>query len=175
MKTGYKVCDAMTRAPISVSPDATIEKCAKIMADNEVGSVLVKKGNELKGIITDQDIVRKIIANSIHPTKTTVEKHMAKKLITISPEKDIFDALSLMINENIKQLPVMDGKNMVGLLTQKDVLKLEPELFDLLVDKLEVKDEEHKAYDNDGVCQECGKYSEKLLMRKGVFVCKNCG
>lgn len=174
MKTGYKVCDAMTVGLTAVSVDSTIEKCAKLMNDHSVGSLLVKKGEELKGIITDQDIVRKIIANGIDPKKTTVDKHMAKKLITITPERDIFEALNVMINEEVKQLPVMDGKKMIGLLTQKDVLKLEPELFDLLVDKLEVRDEEHKAYDNEGICDSCGKYSERLLKRKGTNICNKC-
>jgi signal-transduction protein with cAMP-binding, CBS, and nucleotidyltransferase domain len=174
MKTGYLVCDAMTKAPISISPSLSIKEAAKIMNKHEVGSLIIKEGDSLKGIITDQDIVRKIIAKGIDPETAQVHKHMAKELTTISPEKDIFEAINLMSAKNVKQLPVMDGRKMIGLITQKDVLKLEPELFDLIVDKLNIKEEEHKAIMNDGVCEECGKYSEKLLSRKGALICKQC-
>jgi signal-transduction protein with cAMP-binding, CBS, and nucleotidyltransferase domain len=173
MKTGYKVCDAMTKTPTVISIDATIEECAKIMNQNKVGSLLVKN-HKLMGIITDQDIVRKIIAEGINPSKALVQEHMTKKLLTITPDKDIFEAITIMSNENIKQLPVMNGDQMVGLLTQKDILRLEPELFDLLVDKLEIKEEEHKPHLNEGNCESCGQYSEKLLTRDDELLCKNC-
>ena len=66
MKTGYKVCDAMTKAPIFVPPETSIGRCAQVMNENNVGSLLVKKGTKLIGIITDQDIVRKIIVGKIN-------------------------------------------------------------------------------------------------------------
>ena len=173
MKTGYKVCDAMTKAPITVSPSASIQLCAQIMEVNNVGSLLVKEGSSLLGIFTDEDIVRKIIAKGIDPKKESVEKHMVKKLITISPEKDIFDALMLMTDEDIRQLPVMANNKMLGLLTLKDVLKIEPELFDLIVDKIKLKEEDQKPV-NEGLCQTCGDYSPRLLSRKEALLCKEC-
>jgi signal-transduction protein with cAMP-binding, CBS, and nucleotidyltransferase domain len=175
MKTGFKVCDAMTRKPIVVSPNKSIEECCRAMTVENVGSLLIKDGEILTGIITDQDIVRKIIANGIDPKKAKVKEHMSVKLSTIHPDEDIFDALKLMSEANVKQLPVLDDKRMVGLLTQKDVLKIEPELFDLLVDKLQIREEENKPVGNDGVCEECGNYSQKLLARKGALVCLECG
>lgn len=174
MKTGYQVCDAMTKKPVVVSIDSTTEESAVVMNKHRVGSVLVNDGNKLAGIITDQDIVRKIIAKGLDPKKTKINEHMSKKLVTISPEKDIFEALTLMATENVKQLPVMDGKKMLGILTQKDILKIEPELFDLLADKLEIKEEEHKPHLNEGVCQECGNYAKKLVNRNGALICKEC-
>ncbi len=174
MKTGYKVCDAMTKKPVVVSLNSTIEECAKVMDEENVGSLLVKKDKELSGIITDQDVVRKIIAKGIDPKMAKVHEHMSTKLTTVSPEEDIFDALKLMTETNVKQLPVLDGKNMVGLLTQKDILKIEPELFDLLADKLEIKEEEHKPTSNEGICGSCGNYSKKLVSRNDILMCREC-
>ena len=174
MKTGYRVCDAMTKAPISISPETTIKECADVMSKERLGSLLVKKDSKLLGIITDQDIVRKIIAKGADPLTTRVDKHMEKNLVTISPEKDIFDAITLMANKNVKHLPVMDGNIMLGILTQKDILKIEPELFDLLVDKLEIKEEPHKPTMNEGLCSHCGNYSERLVKNKYSLQCKNC-
>lgn len=174
MKTGFKVCDAMTKKPVVVSLDSSIEESAKIMNKHRVGSVLVKDGEKVAGIITDQDIVRKVIAKGILPKTSKVSKHMSKNLVTITPEKDIFEAVNIMANENVKQLPVMDGRKMIGLITQKDILKLEPELFDLLADKLEIKEEEQKPTGNEGACQECGNYADRLIKRNGSLICKEC-
>lgn len=174
MNTGYKVCDAMTRRPVIVSPDSNIQHCSKVMEKENVGSLLIKNGGKLGGIITDQDIVRRIIAYGIDTKKTKVSKYMSKKLVTISPEKDIFEAITLMANLNVKQLPVLDGNKMVGLLTQKDVLKIEPELFDLLVDKLNIREEESKPTGNEGACDECGNFSKRLIRRDGSVICKEC-
>ena len=174
MKTGYRVCDAMTKAPISISPETTIKECADVMNKERLGSLLVKKDDKLLGIITDQDIVRKIIAKGADPLTTKVEAHMESNLITISPEKDIFDAITLMANKNIKQLPVIDRGIMLGLLTQKDVLKIEPELFDLLVDKLEIREEPHKPIMNEGMCDGCGNYSDRLIRKYDSLLCKEC-
>ena len=121
-----------------------------------------------------QDIVRKIIAKGADPLTTKIENHMEKNLITISPEKDIFDAITLMANRNIKQLPVMDGDVMLGLLTQKDVLKIDPELFDLLVDKLEIREEPHKPIMNEGLCSDCGNYSDRLIKNNDSLLCNKC-
>lgn len=172
MKTGYMVCDAMTKVPVTISSDATIQECAKIMQKEHVGSLLIKD-NALKGLITDEDIVHEIIAKGVDPKKAKVSDYMITKLITITPEKDLFDAVSIMSEKNIKQLPVMDGKKMIGLLTWKDVMKIEPELFDLMVDKLNVKAESHKAL-SEGICQECGNYAENIIKRSGIMICQEC-
>jgi signal-transduction protein with cAMP-binding, CBS, and nucleotidyltransferase domain len=174
MNTGYKVCDAMTKKPVLIAPDATIEECARVMNNQRLGSLLVQKDNKLLGIITDQDIVRKIIAKGVDPKSAKVDKHMVKELLTTSPEKDIFEAITLMANKNVKQLPVMDKGQMIGILTQKDILKIEPELFDLLVDKLEIREEPHKPIMNEGDCEECGNYSNRLVNRDGALICNKC-
>jgi signal-transduction protein with cAMP-binding, CBS, and nucleotidyltransferase domain len=174
MKTGYMVCDAMTKAPIVVSTGTSIQDCAVIMQKHDIGSLLIKKDHSLKGIITDEDIVRSVVAKGLDPKKIIVDDHMAKRLITIEPNEDIFAALMLMMEEDIRQLPVLDGKKMLGLLTLKDILRIEPELFDLIVDKINIKEEDQKPIDNEGICEECGAYAKKLLTRSGALICKKC-
>ena len=140
MKTGYKVYDCMTTKPISVSPDVSLEECAKIMAKDHVGALVIKENNESKGVITEQDIVRKVIAKGINPATKKVSDFMAKKLITINPNSDIYEALIKMKDSNIRHLPVVAEGKMIGLLTLKDILKIEPSLFDLLVEKFEIRE-----------------------------------
>jgi len=178
MKTGYKVYDCMTTKPISVSSDATLQSCAKIMAKNHVGALVIKDSHQSKGLITEQDIVRKVIGKGINPLTKKVGDFMAKKLITISSDADIYEALIKMRDSNIRHLPVVEKGKMVGLLTLKDVLKIEPSLFDLLVEKFELREEKRKPIDRiiqrEAICQACGAYVEDVKNVKGSLLCERC-
>ncbi len=144
MKTGYKVCDVMTLKPVSVSPKTSIVECGSVMAKNHVGSLVVRSGVAIVGLVTEKDIVRKVVAKNLDPKKTLVEEIMLRKFPVISPEKDVYDALVLMRDKNIRQVPVMDGRNMVGFLTGKDILKVQPQLFELLAEKIELREQDRK-------------------------------
>ena len=178
MKTGYKVGDAMTEKPIIVSSGTTLQECAKIMAKNHVGSLIVKDDQTAKGILTEQDIVRNAVAFGVDTKKAKVNDIMIEKLVTIEPDKDIFDALVIMRDLNIRQLPVVSNNEMVGLLTLKDILKIEPQLFDLLVEKFELREEARKPINkmlpSEGICQTCGEYFEKLTAVGGALLCDKC-
>ena len=123
MKTGYKVCDAMTHAPIVVHPEDTLKACANIMKNNHIGAVIVKDQGKLLGILTEQDIVRKAVAQGQDPEKTKVHGVMEKGLRTIGPEEDIFDALMKMRDLNIRHLPVVTDGQLLRLFTLKNLLK----------------------------------------------------
>ena len=178
MKTGYKVSDAMTKSPITVEPNTSLRDCAKQMEKKHVGSLLIIENEMLKGLITEQDIVRKAIAKGKNPDETKVNDVMEKKVITISPNKDIYDALVVMRNKNIRHLPIMNKNQMLGLLTIKDILKIEPQLFDIIVEKFELREEKRKPIsnvgENEGICETCGEYTSSLVEVNGSMLCSNC-
>jgi signal-transduction protein with cAMP-binding, CBS, and nucleotidyltransferase domain len=177
MKTGYKVIDAMTANPISVDANISLLKCAQIMSDKHVGTVVVKDDDNMVGILSEQDIVRKAVAQGANASRK-IREFMETKLITTTPDADIYDAIIKMRDNNIRHLPVMEGKYMVGLLTIKDILKIEPELFDLIVEKFELREESRKLINQviqtEGICQECGNYSDKVNESDGVIICEKC-
>ncbi|MBS3149012.1 CBS domain-containing protein [Candidatus Woesearchaeota archaeon] len=142
--TGYTVSDAMTRNPVVISPNKTLRDAAKMMAKEHVGALLVKDSKEIVGILTEQDIVRKGIAGQGNPAVKKVSAIMAMNLVTISPQEDIFEALRVMRDENIRHLPVMHQKEFVGLVTLKDILKIEPDLYEILAEKIELREAERK-------------------------------
>ena len=176
MKTGYKVCDAMTEKPIVVKENISLMECANVMKDHHVGAVLVK--NDGLHILTEQDIVRKGTAIGLDPNQALVSEIMTQVYHTAEPQQDIFEALVQMRDTNIRHLPVIDGEKMVGLLTLKDILKIEPQLFELMVEKFELKEEERKPTktikEDVGVCNICGQLSEDLVEKDGVKVCDKC-
>ncbi len=144
MKTGFLVCDAMTQRPISVEYNITIAKCAEIMAESHVSTLIVKKSNQFVGLLTEKDIVRKVVAEEKDPSRILASEIAETDFPTIAPEKDIYDAIILMRDKNIRHLPVMSKKALVGFLTGKDILKLQPQLFEFLADKIELREWERK-------------------------------
>jgi len=178
MKTGYKVVDAMTTKPVSVSPEITLQECANIMDENHVSTVVVQDNEHSAGILSDQDIVRKAVAKGINPLNKKVKEFMETNVVTIEPETDIYDALIKMRDLNIRHLPVVKDDKMIGLLTLKDILKIQPQLFDLLVEKFEVREGERKPINRiipgEGICQACGEYSEEVKDVDGSLFCPKC-
>ena len=151
METGYKVFDIMTNNPIKIKVGVTVKECASVMKEKNVGSLLIMKSHNLTGIITEKDIVVKIVAEGKDTTKTKVDDVMTpfNEIISIEPQKDIYDALILMKDNEIRRLPVMDGDKLLGLLTIKDILKVEPALFDLVADSYELREQERKLQNMD--------------------------
>ena len=177
MKSGYKVADAMTINPVSVNPGITLLECAQVMSEKHIGTVVIKGNEHSLGILSEQDIVRRAVAKGVNMNEK-VKDFMETKLITISPDADIYDALIKMRDNNIRHLPVIKNNKMVGLLTIKDILKIEPDLFDLIVEKFELKEENRKLINRiistEGICQTCGEYSEKVKEVEGTVLCENC-
>ncbi|MGM5488156.1 MAG: CBS domain-containing protein [Nanobdellota archaeon] len=178
MDTGYRVGDVMTQNPIVVGPAATLEEVATIMSKNHVGAVLVTESRRLHGIITENDMVTKTIAQGKNPLELTAEQVMEKNLTTISPDKDISFALKLIGRENIRHLPVIEDDVFVGLMTLKDALKIQPHLFELIAHQIEIREENNKPVNrispDEGICNLCGEYSDSLVRRNSLSLCNAC-
>jgi len=144
LKTGYVVADAMTREPVVISGEKTLRDAAKVMTKEHVGSLIVKDGKEILGIVTEQDMVRKGIGSLGNAAQKKVKDVMEQNLVTTSPDEDIFEALRIMRDYNIRHLPVMNKKEFVGLVTMKDILKIEPDLYEILAEKIKLREAERK-------------------------------
>jgi len=177
MDTGYKVGDAMTANPVTIKQSASLKQCADLMAKKHVGSVLVEDKGKIVGVLSEQDIVRKAVAKGT-AGKKKVKDLMEKDLVTIAPDKDIFEAIRVMRDYNIRHLPVMAKDQFLGLITMKDILKIEPDLFELLVEKFEIRESRKKPAfkvgEREGLCEICGEYADELASVEGIQVCPKC-
>jgi len=112
----------MAKNVITCKINDTLQSVAKIMRKNKIGCLIVIKGKVPIGIVTERDITCKGVANNLD-SKTSVKKIMASPLKSISPDSDIYYADAVMEKNNIKRLPVTKGKQLVGILTQSDLIK----------------------------------------------------
>ena len=115
------VQDIMSKAIISVNTETTVFQIAKMMEQSGIGAILVKKNNNLVGIITDRDFATKIASNSLS-FDTSVEKVMSSPLITINHNESISAAAKRMTSKKIRKLAVTDNGDIVGLITSTDLV-----------------------------------------------------
>ncbi len=113
----------MNRNPIGVAPTTSVRALAKKMKDEHVGSILVKKGGSFIGIVTETDVVRKVVAVAKDPTKVTVEKIMTSPIASIEHVRTPQDAHDLMGDLGVRHLGVTKAGEVVGVLSVRDLLK----------------------------------------------------
>jgi len=120
-----KLADVMVEDVITVEEKATTKKAAELMNEHEIGCLIVVKKGKPAGIVTERDMLKRILLESRDPEKIRVNEIMSKPLIVGKPQMDIEDAVKLMFKRNIKKLPVADKNHLVGLVTLTDLVRSE--------------------------------------------------
>jgi CBS domain-containing protein len=119
---GQYVKDIMSGAIVSASPGTTIHEAAKLMKEHHISSLLIKDGEQLAGIITDRDFRIRVLATGVTASEP-VRSVMTRDPMTIDAESELHDAQLKMMAEGIRHLPVLDGRLLVGMISQTDILR----------------------------------------------------
>jgi len=134
METGVKAGDCMRRSLVTISDDASMYEAAKVMTDARVGGLLVTDAKKkIYAMMTDDDIVRKAVATKKMDLK--VKDIASKPLIGVAASADINEAAKLMGQKNIKRLAVFDAGKIVGIMSERDIVRISPSLYDLIAEK----------------------------------------
>ena len=181
MRTGVKAGDLMTRNFIWVTPETDLRRCAKTMIKKRVGSLIIKEGTELKGILTEKDILWAVFKKSKKGLKDILAKDLMKrKVVTIKPSDDIVDALHRMKKKKVRRFPVVEQGKIIGMLTLNDILKIDPGLFELIAETVKIKEQTAKLKKGpirgprkQGRCEECGEF-DLLYRDDGAWICEAC-
>jgi CBS domain-containing protein len=117
------VNEVMTHDPRTLTPYSTVEEAARLMRDDDLGSLPLVEGSRCVGTVTDRDIVLRVVAES-RPLDTQVGEIAAKELVTVDPQQSVDDAMRLMAEHQVRRLPVCeeDGR-LVGIVAQADVAR----------------------------------------------------
>jgi CBS domain-containing protein len=127
-----KVEDVMTRDVITIDEHATVKEAAEIMDKNEISCLIALRKGRAIGIITERDLLKRIIVEAKNPEKTKVGKVMSSPLEVVPVGTDLEKALRLMFRKKIKKLPVVDKENLLGVVSLTDVARCQPAMITLL-------------------------------------------
>ncbi|PKK86337.1 MAG: hypothetical protein CVT48_01525 [Thermoplasmata archaeon HGW-Thermoplasmata-1] len=133
MNLDIRVDSIMTRKPVTIGPDATVHDAAVLMRDCDVSSLIVlDEDGILAGLVSEWDIVKKTTSSLRDPAVVKVFEIMTPNVLTISPESTVEETLRVMGRSDVHRLPVVKDGRLVGLVTFKDVIKVSPQIIDLM-------------------------------------------
>lgn len=175
METGVKVGDVMSKGIVTIRPDETVRKVCEIMAKHDLSGLTVMEGGKVVGMVTQGDLVQ-MIANSQNPSSVQVKEIMGTKKVSISPDVDISEAAKVMVKNKVKRLPVLREGKLIGVITQTDIIRISPSVYDLIFEKAKagVGAMLEEEVGMSGECEECGNYSEQMRNVNGTLVCEEC-
>jgi len=172
------VKDVMSSPVVTTDEEAPSNKIANIMAENNLGCIIVtnKDGKPL-GIITQKDLVTRVMTKNRKPAEVTAKEIMTAPLATIDPEAAITDAARRMSRLDIRRLGVVYKGDLIGLISSKDILSVMPELIETIQEKARLEtasSEEKEETPLSGYCDRCSSYSENLKDINGQYLCDDC-
>jgi CBS domain-containing protein len=118
---GKNVRDLMTQNPRAVRPDDTVVDAARMMRDENVGSLPVVDSDRLIGMITDRDLSVRVVAEGRDPSEVSVQEIASRNPVTAEATSDLNEALQLMARHQVRRLPVTEEGRLVGIIAQADV------------------------------------------------------
>jgi CBS domain-containing protein len=124
MGTMSTVREAMTASPRSISSDSNSVEAARLMIEQDVGSLPVVENDALVGIVTDRDLVAQVLAKDLDPKQVRVGDVCTERPVVIGPEEPLDAALQRMAHEQVRRLPVVEDGRLVGMLAQADVARV---------------------------------------------------
>lgn len=124
------VKDVMNTDVKTTDDDSSVQEAAKEMKKFRIGSLVVVDGTKMIGIVTERDIMDKVVSEASDPSKIKVKEVMTDEVIMVDPEKDLGEAAELMVDKKIKKLPVIKGNQLVGIVTAWDLCAAEPKLME---------------------------------------------
>lgn len=171
------VKDVMSKPVVTIEYNKSAKKAAELMKKPpRKGCLVVIKDRKPIGIISDSDLIKKVVARNVKGSEINVIDVMGKPLVTVNPNDDVLIAVRKMKKSNIHRLPVVEGEKVVGLISMSDIARTSPEMLDLLEYRLKMKEEpvEIKEKETSGICDNCGNYNEHLIAADDQWLCENC-
>ena len=123
MKSIRQLLQAKGAAVFSIAPDARVIDALKLMAEKEIGALVVIDRGRLAGILSERDYARKVILKGKSPHDIPVREIMTEKVLTVQPGQSVEECMALMTAKRVRHLPVVEGERLIGLLSIGDLVK----------------------------------------------------
>jgi len=172
-----KVEDVMSSPVITIKDTDSVLAASKLMKKHAIGCVVVvdKSGKPL-GLMTERDVVRRVAALDLLPSKVNAGKSMSKPLGTIDSSSNITDAAKEMRELKVRRLVVVEGGRVKGIITSNDIVDITPALIDVMAEKSQIAPVQKikETAPLSGYCDRCGSWADELKSHDGQFLCDDC-
>ena len=119
-----KIEKLMVKDVVTVPSNALVHESVRLMNKNRIGCLLVVDHGEVNGILTERDVLERIVSKGKNPKETKISEVMTKPVIFGNPNMELIDATKLMFEKKVKKLPIRDGDKLVGLVTLTDIARV---------------------------------------------------
>ncbi|HEX9916062.1 MAG TPA: CBS domain-containing protein [Candidatus Bathyarchaeia archaeon] len=170
------VREAMSSPVISVREDADAVDVAGTMKNHRIGAVIITntQGKPV-GIVTERDIVTRLVSEGRASKAVIAKEIMSSPLRMVEPDMNLIDALRLMDKLNVRRLGVIYKGDLVGLITDRDIIRLVPTIVEILKEQREINNTPSVSGPSiAGYCDRCEIYSNNLRAVDGEFLCEDC-
>jgi CBS domain-containing protein len=171
------VKEVMKTKPVMVQPFTTVLEAAQLMREHKIGNVLISEVHHPLGIITESDILKKVVCEGKNPRDVQVEEVMSSPIIVADPYISLQEALMIMGKCNIRRLPIVENNELVGIITQRDISRLSPALTEIAHEwsNIGTADKEYlQSRTFSGKCEDCNLLSTNLRNIDGRLLCEDC-
>jgi len=174
MRARIPVMEIMTPTPITIAANATAAEAAKVMREKDIGSLVVVSQGTPTGIVTERDIVTKVAASDLLPSRIIVKDIMTSPVVAVPPNEEVAEAAKLMSDRKIRRLPVVQEGKLVGMITENDIIRIWPQLIEVTREYARAGLESQFAKGIEGHCEVCGVYSTNLMWDRNLLSCPEC-
>jgi signal-transduction protein with cAMP-binding, CBS, and nucleotidyltransferase domain len=170
------VREAMSSPVISVDENEDVVQVANKMRKQKVGAVIVLNSHgKPVGIVTERDVVTRVVADGVDPNMVIACKVMTSPLKMVEPDLELMDAMKMMDNENIRRLGVIYKGELVGVVTDRSIIRLIPTIMEIIKEQKEIiGDNAPSGASIVGYCDNCEVYSFNLKDIDAEFLCEDC-
>ncbi|MCK5408942.1 MAG: CBS domain-containing protein [Candidatus Heimdallarchaeota archaeon] len=172
------ISEIMTTNVISISLETSAGVCAKLMVENNIGSIVVlDQSNKALGIITKENLIKNVIAANADASTVLALDVMTSPVITAPQTMTIIQAMQLMSKQGIRHLIILKKGKVAGMCSDTDIFKVVPQLIMLEQEYLNVLGESQvteELPDLAGYCDDCKEFREILIFHQGLYICHNC-
>lgn len=165
--------DVMSRNPVTEESKESAMRAAQLMRDKGISSILVMKEGEIIGIVTERDLVTKVVSNGMDPRIVSIKDIMTSPVVTVNEDTPLEIAAEMMWKNKIRRLPVKRNGIITGILTENDIVRISPGLIEITREIAGDKNFQLVAGIH-GVCDRCHDYSNNLVYRAGKYYCEVC-
>ncbi len=170
------VKEIMTQPVYTIDQNKTAKDAGILLRKIRRGFLVVTSKNRPVGVLSDSDLIKRIIAANKQPSKVKIKDVMSRHFVSTTPDVDILTAVRKMKKGNVHRLPVIANGKIVGIISLSDIAKTSPEMVNLLEMRLQMKEEptETMTEHTSGICDNCDNFSDDLRPVGGSWLCDSC-